>query len=61
MYLNEYLIYHVHPFGIEKNLTETLPRKLSLNEIIAASDAKSFNNFAINHTDHHQLDDSERY
>lgn len=41
-YLLEYLVYHVHPFGYEQNLTEALPRKLLLDEIITRSDAPSF-------------------
>jgi hypothetical protein len=39
MYYLDHLIYHVHPFGLEKNFTESLPRKLKLEEIIEASDA----------------------
>lgn len=57
----EFLIYQVHPFGLQKNLTEILPRKFSLQEIIASSDKKSF---AKNYRDHktvHQIDDDERY
>lgn len=57
----EFLIYQLHPFGLEKNLTETLPRKFSLDEIIAFSDQKSF---AKNYHDRetiHQIDDDERY
>lgn len=38
----EYLIYRVHPFGLEDNpALDILPRKLSIDEIIAASNAKS--------------------
>lgn len=40
MYWLEYFIYHSHPFGIGKNSSETLPRKLALTEIIAGSDAR---------------------
>ena len=40
MYLFEYFIYRNNLFGLEKNLTETLPRKLTLSEIITASDAR---------------------
>lgn len=49
-YLYEHLIYEVHPFGYEQNLTETLPRKLSLDEIISRSDAKSFAATFVEHT-----------
>lgn len=41
-YLFEHLVYNVHPFGYEQNITETLPRKFSLDEVIARSDAKCF-------------------
>lgn len=59
MYLLHYFIYDVHPFGIDDHSTETLPRKLSLQEIIAASDAKSLSpNFKV-HKNYHQLDQSE--
>jgi glycoprotein-N-acetylgalactosamine 3-beta-galactosyltransferase len=61
MYLFEYLIYRVHPFGLEKNLTKTLPRKLKLEEIIEASDVKSLSPNFVNHTDYHQLDSDEKY
>lgn len=61
MYQMNYFIYYVHPFGLEKNLTETLPRKLSLKEIIAGSDVKSFSRFTVNHTDRHDMDPSEIY
>lgn len=37
MYALEYFIYKVHPFGIEVNVNEALPRKLVLKEIITAS------------------------
>jgi glycoprotein-N-acetylgalactosamine 3-beta-galactosyltransferase len=62
MSLMEYLIYNMHPFGLQKNLTETLARKLSLDEIVAASDAK--NVFSPNYKEHehiHYLDDDEKY
>lgn len=42
IYLLEYLIYNVHPFGYDQNSTEVLPPKFSLPEVIARSDAKSF-------------------
>jgi glycoprotein-N-acetylgalactosamine 3-beta-galactosyltransferase len=57
----EYFVYHVHPFGIEKNLTESLPRKFSLEEIIKTSDEKSLSRNYIEHVKHHQLDDDEKY
>lgn len=57
----EFLIYHLHPFGLQKNLTEKLPRKFSLNEIIETSDQRSF---AKNYREHeriHHFDDDEKY
>lgn len=62
MNLLEFLIYHSHPFGLEKNLTEALPRKLSLKEIVKASDAKSI--FSPNYEEHerkHIIEDDEKY
>lgn len=37
MYMFEYLTYRVHPFGLEKNLTETLPQKMPMKEILRRS------------------------
>lgn len=59
MYQLEYFVYHVHPFGIEKNFTESLPRNLTLKEIIEASDTKSFSPNFRNHTDFHNMSSSE--
>jgi glycoprotein-N-acetylgalactosamine 3-beta-galactosyltransferase len=61
MYLLDYLIYNVHPFGLEKNLTETLPRKLPLKEIIEMSDRKSLSPNFVPHTPIHHLDKDEIY
>ena len=61
MHALEYFVYYMHPFGLYKNLTETLPRKLSIKEIIAASDMRGF---GLNYTEHdpvHNLDDSEYF
>jgi glycoprotein-N-acetylgalactosamine 3-beta-galactosyltransferase len=61
MHSLQYLIYNVHPYGLQKNLTETLPRKLSIDEIIKLSDEKSF---APNYKQHkyiHKIDDDEKY
>lgn len=57
----QYLIYKVHPFGLRKNLTESLPRKLSINELIALSDEKSFAPFYREHVRIHHIDDDEKY
>lgn len=59
MYLLEYLIYHVHPFGIEKSSTTTLPRKLSLKEILNASDADSDSVGFQKHQPVHYMEESE--
>lgn len=61
MYYLEYLIYHVHPFGLEINVTESLPRKYSLREIIAASDSKSYAPNYEKHRKIHKLDKSEKF
>jgi len=61
MYLMDYLIYNVHPFGLMKNLTEVLPRKLSLDEIIESSDKKSFATNFVPHEAVHYIDDDEKY
>jgi glycoprotein-N-acetylgalactosamine 3-beta-galactosyltransferase len=57
----EYLIYHVHPFGLDKNSTEKLPRKLGLKEIIATSDTKGWGKEFFDHEPVHNLDPSEFY
>jgi hypothetical protein len=60
-YLREFFFYHFHPFGLEKNLTETLPRKLTLKEIIEASDAKSESKLYKEHKHVHNMDSSELF
>jgi hypothetical protein len=57
----EYLIYHVHPLGLDKNSTEKLPRKLELREIIAASDIKGWGKEYVDHEPVHYLESSEVY
>lgn len=61
LYNLEYLIYKVHPFGLEKNLTEVFPRKLLLNEIIVASDFKSSAPNFVKHEDYHNMTSSEYF
>ncbi|KAG5667529.1 hypothetical protein PVAND_015508 [Polypedilum vanderplanki] len=61
MHLLKSLIYNVHPFGIEKNLTEELPRKLKMNEILEKSDAKSFSPYYKKYKIEHILDDDEKF
>lgn len=60
-FLQEYLIYHSHIFGLEKNLTEKLPRKITLDEIISASDAKSNAENFRDHFKYHEMDSSEKF
>lgn len=57
----DYLVYNVHPFGVEKNLTEVLPRKFSLEEIIKTSDEKSLSKYYVEHEKIHNFDDDEKY
>lgn len=61
MYALQYLIYEVHPFGMSKNLTEQLPRKLSLDEIVNASDVASYSPNFRAHDHIHYFDHDERY
>lgn len=61
MYLFNYLIYKVHPFGFEKNGVRELPKKLSLAEIINASDVKSSSRNFQNHEFVHFMDVDEKY
>lgn len=57
----EFLIYHLHPFSIDKNSTETLPAKLTLNEAIEAANSKSFSPNYREHTFIHHMDDDEKF
>ena len=57
----EFLLYRLHPFGLEKNLTETLPNKLSLDRIIEKSDARSFAKNYRGHKITHNIDADEKY
>lgn len=59
MYVLEYLIYHVHPYGIAKNLSETLPKKLSLKEILDAADVGSESKHYVKHKVFHDMEASE--
>ncbi|KAG5667528.1 hypothetical protein PVAND_015507 [Polypedilum vanderplanki] len=61
MFMLEYLVYNVHPFGIEKNLTETLPQKFSMDEIIKASDAISLSPNFLPHENVHNIDSDEKF
>lgn len=61
MYMLEYLIRHVHPFGVDASGEENLPRKLTLKEIIRASDTGSASIKYKKHRNYHNLDKSEIY
>lgn len=61
MYLLEYLIYNVHPFAMAKNLTEKLPRKFKIQEIIQSSDIESNATNFRKHSIGHNFEDSEIY
>ena len=61
MHALQYMIYDVHPFGLNKNLTEKLPRKLNLTEIVNASDVDSYSPNFRPHEHVHYFDDDERY
>jgi hypothetical protein len=66
MYTLDYFTYHVHPFGLDKNSTEVLPRKPSLDEILARSNIPGTGSHYFEISDraaitHVELEDSERY
>lgn len=42
MHALECLVYNVHPFGLDKNLTEKLPRKLPFSEVVEGGEAESY-------------------
>lgn len=60
MYMLEYLIYHVHPFG-NVRVAEELPEKLSLKEIIRRSDVGSNSTLYKRHEMVHDMESSEIY
>lgn len=66
MYSLEYYTYIVHPFGIDKNSTEVLPRKIPLEEIIARSHIPGTGEHYFGIRDRKaitylEIEDSERY
>lgn len=61
LYFLEYMVHHVHPFGFDKNSTEVLPKKLSLEQIVAASDKKGVGTHYVNHEPVHKLEESELF
>lgn len=42
MHFLQSIVYHVHPFGLDKNSTEKLPQKLGFDEIVKAGEAESY-------------------
>lgn len=61
MYLLNYLIYNVHPFGLVKNFSLELPQKFTLQEIIENSDVKSSSPNFVEHEFIHHLDSDEKF
>lgn len=55
----EFLIYNLHPFGLTKNLTESLPDKFTLKQIINAAEEESLSPMYKKHKITHNLDDNE--
>jgi glycoprotein-N-acetylgalactosamine 3-beta-galactosyltransferase len=61
MFMLEYLTRYVHPFGLDKSSSESLPRKLKLKEILYKSDVESKSIKYKKHRIYHDLEDSEKY
>lgn len=61
MYFLDYLTRHVFPFGLDKHVNETLPRKFTFKEILNQSDAISKAILYRNHTNIHYFDSEEKY
>lgn len=61
MYLLDYLIYQLNPFGYDKNSTEILPRKLSFEEIVKASDVDSNATEYRKHEFYHDFESVEKF
>lgn len=61
MYFLEYLNYQVHAFGINKNLNEIIPDKLTLDEILIAADMESNSTLFKTHKVVHDMESSEIY
>jgi glycoprotein-N-acetylgalactosamine 3-beta-galactosyltransferase len=61
MHFLEYLIYHLHPFGLQKNLTEKIPAKLTLQQVIESADKESSAPNYKKHKISHNIDVDERY
>ena len=62
MYMLDYLIYNVHPFGLEKNSTKLFNKKIPLEDIVKASDIDSkAADFQRTHSIYHKFDEDEKY
>lgn len=62
MYMLDYLIYKVHPFGIESNSSKLPINKIPLEKLIENSDIDSNAvDFQRNHQAYHEFDDDEKY
>lgn len=59
MYYLDYLIYNVHPFGVNQNLTEKLPEKISMHRIIKNSEVESNATNFVSHPIYHNFDKGE--
>ena len=60
MYMLDYLIYHVKPYGVEQH-DDKIPPKYPLAEIIRRSNEKSSSKFYKKHTPIHDMEDSEKF
>lgn len=61
MYMLEYLIYDVHPFGVSDDFNDKRPKVFPLQEVIDASDVHSSSPNFHSHQNNHQLDPDEYY
>ncbi|KAG5674055.1 hypothetical protein PVAND_004044 [Polypedilum vanderplanki] len=59
-HLLEYLVYHVHPFGILKNFTEKIPEKVKMEEVLKKSDIISNSPQFVPHEIEHNFDEDEK-
>ena len=59
MYALEYFIYDCQQFGLDKSFDDKLPRKLNIEEIIAASDVQSTSPNFKRHKSYHKIEKSE--
>lgn len=60
MYLIEYLIYRVHPFGLE-SVNEAIPEKLNISEIMKRSNVESYRRYFMRKNKKYLLEHREDY